>query len=265
MKIKLIACDVDGTLLGKKLVLSGRLKSVVKEAGERGVAFCIATGRMFSSALPFAQELGLSTPLIAYNGALVKNAATHELYDANPLDIEVAGEILALCEKKGWYIQKYLNDRLYVAEVTEAGRAYAVRTNVEINPEGGAFYRLATAPHKLMMIAEPEESLLIKKELAEVFGERLAITSSNPRFIELVQPGVNKGTALAHLAAKLSLRPAEIMAIGDAHNDLEMVKFAGIGVAVANAAPELKEAARFVSAACEEDGAALAIEKFVLH
>ncbi len=264
MGIKLIACDVDGTLLGRDLVLSVATRDAVGEASRRGVKFCIATGRMYRSALPFARALGLSTPMIAYNGALMKDTATGEVYSENPLDLGLAREIMGLCRDNSWYMQKYVDDNLYVKEINDFARAYSAQTGVEVLEEGSSFFDLTVAPYKMLLIAAPIDAAVIREELAMYFGDRLSITSSNPRFVELVQPGVNKGRALAELVRKFSLEREEVMAIGDAHNDLEMIAYAGTGVAMGNAPPDVQATADFVSASTEEDGVALALRKFVL-
>ena len=263
MAIKLVACDVDGTLINKDNYLSDKVKEMVKKTSAQGVKFCIATGRMFRSAQLFAQELELDTPLISYNGALIKNAQTEKIYHSTTLNKVVAVEILNMCKDNNWHVQKYIDDLLCVKEVNAIAQHYSDRIRVPLAVEGENFYKVQQAPNKLMLIVDPKEQQQIMAELAEKFADSVHITNSNDRFIEVIEPGVNKGVALEYVAALFGLLPEEIMACGDSYNDLEMLQFAGTSVVMDNAPDAVKQHADFVTASCEEDGVAVALEKFI--
>ena len=264
MKIKLIACDMDGTLLTNEHLLSQPIKDAVQEATAKGIKFCIATGRMFCSALPFAKQLGLDTPIISYNGALVKSASDDRVYHSQTLDKDLAESVLALCKKNDWYVQKYVEDVLSVDRITAVAKSYSEQVRVRVHAQGEDFYRVDTAPHKLLLVVDPLLAAEVSEEIKASFGSDLVVTSSSPRFIELIPLGVNKGVALAALAASFGISPAEVMACGDSYNDLEMLKFAGYSIAMDNAVPELKDVASFVTKSNQQDGVALAIRRFAL-
>jgi Cof subfamily protein (haloacid dehalogenase superfamily) len=264
MRIRLIACDLDGTLLTSGHTVSARTVAAIDGARAAGAQFCIITGRMFRSAVRFAELLSLDTPLAAYNGALIKSAKTGEIYFSRPLEMKIAGEILSFARKRGLYLQKYLNDRLYVEKINEKARSYSQKVSVAAQEEGDAFYDLSAPPDKLLFVVEPSEQAQVADEIQREFAGRVFVTSSSPRFIEIVSCGVNKGEALAVISRLLRVERQAVMACGDSFNDAEMLDFAGLSVAMGNAAPEIKAAADFVSAGNDEDGVALAIERYAL-
>ena len=264
MSIKLIASDLDGTLLNKEGQVSERTKTVIKRVQEEGVTFCIATGRMFRSACQFAKELAIKCPVIAYNGVLIKDPVTDKVMHSTPLDIKVAREVLLYCKKKNWYVQKYEGDFLYVESITGYTERYSSKVNVSVEAQGSAFCQLRQPPYKLMIILEPQEQAAVLQELNEIFGKDIFVTTSNTKFVEIINPCANKGNALSYLCDILDIRKEEVMALGDSFNDIEMLEYAGLAVAMENAVPELKLVSDFVSLDNQKDGVAIAIEKYVL-
>ena len=264
MAIKLIAIDLDDTLLDNRQQLSPRTLTVLKQAMRKGVAVTIATGRMFQSALPFATELGIELPLITYNGALIRQGDTGETLFHRPIEPELAQELADLFRQSNWYLQKYVDDRLYVAELDENARFYADYANVEAIPLGDAFFHMNEAPTKMLSMGEPAELAAISAELDTRYGGRLYLASSKKRYLEMVDARVNKGQALDFLAGRLGISQSEVMAIGDSMNDLDMIQYAGIGVAMGNANPTVRSAADYVTLGNAEDGVAVAVEKFAL-
>lgn len=264
MAIKLIACDLDGTLLNYDGQISDRTKEIIKKAQEKGTKFCIATGRMFRSACQFAKILDIKCPVISYNGALIKDFVTDEILYSLPLDISIAQKVLLYCKKNNWYVQKYEDDFLYVESMTGYAQRYAQKVSVPVKAQGDAFYELKQPPNKLMLVVDETKQQDILRELRVFFGEDIFITTSNNRFIEIINPGVNKGTALAYLCRSLNIEKDQVMALGDSFNDIEMLEYAGLAVAMGNAAPELKAVSNFISLDNHNDGVAAAIEEHVL-
>lgn len=262
MAIKIVACDVDGTLINKDNVLTEKVTTTIKKVSSKGVKFCIATGRMFCSAQVFAKELQLDTPLISYNGALIKNAKSQNVYNSNTLDIDVAKDVLQMCKVNNWHVQKYVGDCLSVKVANEKAQYYSSRIKVPLQIEGEDFYKVQEAPNKLMLIVEPKDQQEIMAQLKKNFADKVHITSSNDRFIEVITPGVNKGVALKYLADLYGFLPEEIMACGDSYNDIEMLEFAGLSVVMDNANDEVKKHADFITKSCNEDGVAHALERF---
>lgn len=264
-RIKLIAVDLDDTLLTGELKVSPRVKAVLRQARVKGVQVTLATGRMYASALPYAEELGIDVPLITYQGALVKSSRSGEVIIYRPLPLVHAREIIGRVRQLGYHINAYVDDRLIVERMSDEGLAYARLSKVELQrvPDLVAF--LAQDPTKLVIIAEEEQLDALQGEMTDRYGDRVHVTKSKPQFLEFSHPLATKGRALADLAARLGIKREEVMAIGDSYNDLEMIAFAGIGVVMGNAREEIKARADYITSSNDEDGVAEAVEKFVLR
>ncbi|QDR81905.1 Cof-type HAD-IIB family hydrolase [Sporomusa termitida] len=265
MKIKLIALDLDDTLLDSKLAVSPRACAAIRKAVAIGVMVTIATGRMYASALPYARQLGLDVPIITYNGALIKSCLSGEVLLNRPVPRELTGQILALCRERGWHVQTYVDDELHVAELNHYAQRYAELAGVPAVVLGNRLYTEAGCPSKILIMADPAEIVKISGQLKAAFAGKLSIAVSKPTFLELTDPLANKGQALAFLADGLGIKQAEIMALGDSGNDLAMVQYAGWGVAMGNANAAVKAAARLETLSNDADGVAEAIEKYILR
>ena len=269
MAIKLFVTDMDGTLLNSAYKVSEENKKAVREAVAAGVTVTIATGRMYASALPAARELGVDVPIITYNGALIKSVSG-EVLVSSFLDEQDARDVLEYCLERGWHIQAYCDEVLYVVEKSEVVLAYEKAAGVTAQAVGahGMREHLAHVPKmlSLLSIASNEEQTEARiAELNRAFGGRVIAMRSAPRYVEILQPGVNKASALKKLAAKLGIDMSEVMAIGDSNNDLPMLKAAGFSAATGNAVPEVKAAADVVVADCDHSGVADAIRNYVLR
>ncbi|MER2138940.1 MAG: Cof-type HAD-IIB family hydrolase [Succiniclasticum sp.] len=264
MAIKLIASDMDDTLLNSKTKLSERNAAAIRKAIDAGIVFLIATGRMYVSVKPYADTLGLDVPLVTYNGALVKGSKSGKVYYEHPLKLETALELLAYCKEKGYYIQSYQGDELWVKEATEFSAEYTRISGIPATPVGERLYHPETAPYKLLAMTKPEEFQKVWQDIQQQFAGKVVVTSSRDNFLELMEPGVNKWNAVKAVAEVYGIKPEEIMCIGDSNNDLSMIENAGIGVAVANAKPAVRAAAKLVTVSNDEDGVAQVIEQVLL-
>jgi Cof subfamily protein (haloacid dehalogenase superfamily) len=267
--VKLLALDLDGTIFGDDLIISDRVRSAIKRARERGVIVTIATGRMFRSACAIAAELSLHEPLICYQGALVQHSDTQEILYHKTIPLPLTHEIITATASRGLHLNLYMNDRFFVERDTPEARYYAkinsgLATNVVgdlhawLDKQGGG------EPTKLVIVTEPSKTDEVLDTFTEVYGARLQVTKSHPRFTEFTNIECSKGRALAFLAAHYDIARDEVMAIGDGHNDLDMIRWAGFGVAMSTAPQPVQDAARLVCPPLSEDGAALAIEDYIL-
>jgi Cof subfamily protein (haloacid dehalogenase superfamily) len=265
---RLIVSDIDGTLIGADGVISENDIAALRRALDRGVRVVLCTGRVPTSGTPYVERLGLDGYHIFSDGALVRNPETrHDLYRAE-LSLELRKEITEYAREHGLFLEFFTPTEYLV----EAESKYLV-----IRRFFGIEYR------KVDFDALPDDTSVIKGGLISDaateagvngflahFKGRLdytyAATPAYPglRFYNLVAPGVSKGQALRELAAYLEIPLTEIMAIGDANNDISMLRAAGLGVAMGNAAASVKQAADYVTADVDHDGVAAAIEKFVL-
>lgn len=260
MQIKLIASDMDDTLLNNKFVISERNAKAIQSAMDKGLLFVLATGRMYCSARPHALNLGLDVPLVTYNGALVKGSKSGEVFYEHKLNFDTAKEVLAYCKEKHYYAQVYIGDDILVDKKGKWSDMYAKVIGVPITVIGEAVYDIKEAPYKILVMTENEDFEAAWKDFAEKFAGKLVVTSSKDNFLELMEPGVNKWEAVKSVAASYKIKPEEIMCIGDSNNDIAMIKNAGIGVAVANAKESVKEHAKIVTASNNDDGVALVVE-----
>lgn len=263
--VKLVAIDVDFTLIGADLKIGERPKNAVRAAVGAGCVVTLASGRMFRATVPFAEELGIiGAPLITYDGALIKTAGTHEVISHRPIPLEQAREVLFYAQARGLHVNVYIDDALYVERYSEEALSYMAHAKVDAAAVGNLADFVTQPPTKLLIIAaEPEVDRLLPRVKAE-FGARLYVVRSMPRFIELTAKDVCKGSGLAALAQRLGVPREEVMAIGDSENDVSMLEYAGVGVAVRNAQSQVKEAADYVTEGESGDGVAEAIARFVL-
>jgi len=270
MSIKLLVLDIDGTIVGSSNQIRKPVQLAIQAAKKHNVQVTLATGRMYRSALPYYYQIDTQLPLIAYNGAWMQTPHTQEVHQHLPLAKEIALELLDYFEspelKPYFGVHCYLEDQLYVKEITPATREYAERSQVEAIAVGDLRSVLKVNPTKLLAIAHKPK--IIRKYISELKTrydqQKLYLTQSAHNLLEVIHPQVNKGKAVQHLAENiLGINPQQVMAIGDNCNDIEMLQYAGVSVAMASAPVEVKKIAHWVAPDVEVDGAAKAIEKFI--
>jgi Cof subfamily protein (haloacid dehalogenase superfamily) len=264
MMIRCIAIDLDDTLLQTDLTIAPEDRAAIARAVASGIKVLLASGRMVQSMRPYALKLELDVPLIAYNGAIIQETISgKDLYN-QPVPAEAALKLVPIFRKYGIHLNAYVNDRLYMDKLTCWGEKYAANAGVTPHPVGDLCALLAAEPsHKLLGVGEVEQIDRIREFLRQEFGDRLQFVKSKPTYLEILAPGVSKGSALRELAGGWGFDRSEVMAIGDAPNDLSMVEWAGVGVAIGNACAVLKEAADLTVADHDHRGVAEAFEKVV--
>jgi Cof subfamily protein (haloacid dehalogenase superfamily) len=253
----LVAVDLDGTVLGPGTALAPAGAAALRRAAERGVVVVLATGRMLSSARGVQSRLGLGGPLVAYNGGLV--ALPDGGGWSDPVPLPAARAVAAACRDRGYFLQAYFADRLCVPSADPRAEAYARLAGVSYAVDPQAVWELPEAPTKLLVIEPAERMPEVRGALGPVAAGRCELAHSYPHYLEISAAGVDKGAALCRLAALLGLPRERVLAIGDGENDVPMLRCAGLGVAVANAAPAAAASAAFVTAAPYGDGVAEAL------
>ncbi|MCX7682235.1 MAG: HAD family hydrolase [Anaerolineae bacterium] len=263
--IKLIALDLDGTLMGEDRIITPRVRRAIDAAQEQGVVVTLATGRMFSFLVPIAHDLGITAPLISYQGGLIQAAdATQPLYRAT-MDAALVREALEWQKQRQARIVLYADDAVFLTERQESLEFYQHMLGENLVWVDSLDEVLEHhEPIKIIFFVEPEEAEPLRAELEARFGGRMEVTRSHELIVECNPLGVSKGEALRRLAGHLRLSRSQVMAVGDQDNDIPMLQWAGIGVAMGNASPGLKAVADWIAPPLEEDGAAVAIERFVL-
>jgi Cof subfamily protein (haloacid dehalogenase superfamily) len=223
----------------------------------------VVTGRMFRSVRPYLEEAGLDDPVICYQGAVVADPASGEWLRHVPIPLASALEALDAVVDAGYHVNCYVDDLLYVAEVTPEARAYADFQGLEIHVVGPLRDWLRTDPTKLVAVGDPAELDALEAELKPHFAGRLFISKSLPYFLEFAHPDVSKGAGLQFVAERLGFTPEETVACGDGENDRELLDWAAFGVAVANAHPEILARADLVVPDVEHEGVAVLLERYL--
>lgn len=270
-KIRLLVLDIDGTIAGKSNQLSQPIVDAVAAVQAQGVAVAIATGRMYRAALRFHQALNLQLPLIAYQGAWIQDPATHQRSWHTPVTPSQALDLLAYLEQADLRhrlsVHFYIDDDLYVREMTPDTEAYVQRSGIAPIAVGDLRSVLDRSPTKVLALSA--DIALMQMVLADLQAitnpQDLHITTSVATFVEATHPHATKGHAVQRLAEDLNLQPEQVMAIGDNCNDLEMIQYAGLGIAMGDAPEIVKASATWVAPTVEADGAAVAIQKFLLQ
>jgi len=262
---KLIALDVDDTLLSDKLTVSEETKAALKAAIEQGVTVTLATGRMYASAVQIAKQINLNVPIITYHGSLVKTLLEGKVLYERYVPNEAAVQIQQYCLQHGLHLQLYVDDLLYGMEDNDIIKEYSDRSKIPYTIEPD-FKKLINRPlSKMLIIDDPEKLDQVALELRALVGADTFITKSKPHYLEITHKEGTKGHALRYMAGYLGCSMQETIAVGDSWNDHEMIEAAGLGVAMGNANDKLKEIADYVTLTNNEDGVRHVIEKFVLN
>lgn len=261
--IKLIALDLDNTLLEKDVTIADKTLGLLKECAAKGVVIVIATGRLFYSAEKYAKQIGPATKVLCYNGCLVTEADGTPVFSAF-LTPDIMRKVAEFAKQRGLYSQFYKDHKILVEKVTEGTTIDPDLANTTAIEVGDFDHYEFTPSPKAMIVAKPEDVPKYQAELKKELDDHTYIAQSQPYLIEIMPEGINKAKSLEMLCNQLGITKDEVMACGDNTNDAEMVIWAGLGVAVANAVDSLKAVAEYV---CENErsyGVAEAIEKFVL-
>lgn len=261
---KMLMIDIDDTLLNEKRQIPDETKESLRLAANKGVIVTLATGRMFASAKQVAAQLNLNVPIITYQGALVKNSLDDEVLYERSVSGEIVRKLVEYAESRSLHLQLYYNDELFVKDDNEKAREYSSISNVpyRVQPD---FSGLSDQPMlKLLFIEQPEKLDRIQPELEEMLENQVNITKSKPHFLEITNAKATKGQALKRLAHHYGFGAANVIAIGDSWNDQDMIAAAGLGVAMGNAVPALKQIADYITLTHNEQGVKHVIEKFIL-
>ena len=265
MPIRLLAIDLDGTLVNQRLEMDPRDVAAVKAATAAGVTVVLATGRMFKSSLRYAEPLGLKGPIINYQGAVVREIASGEVWYRCELTVPMQQRVLALAEPKDWHVNAYVDERVYTARSRPEADLYARVAMVPYEVVGPLSKWVRQDATKMVLVdLDPADVPARIAALAAWMGDVARVTRSLDWFVEVINPEVSKAGALAMVANRLRVAQADVCAIGDNANDEEMVSWAGFGVAMGNAPATLKSVAKYVTGRIEEAGVAQVIQRFVI-
>ena len=263
--IKMLVLDIDGTIFRKDYTASQRVKDTLKRLSEKGIKVVLCTGRMYAATKLIAEELGLKTPVICYQGGLVKDFCNEEktLHECT-MPPELARGVITELKKRNVFFNLYVNDVLMVEEDSRLIRDYVDARNIEYKVFGTCDGLDLNGVNKILAIDDDTELIeKLQKEMAEKYKDKLYVVRSTPRFCEFSSLDATKGNAVRFLAELWGIKKEEIMACGDQDNDIEMLLAAGTKVAMGNGSEALKAVADYVTDTVDNDGVPKAVEKFI--
>jgi hypothetical protein len=268
MAYKLIAVDIDDTLLNRKKEITPKTKEALLKAQEKGVKLVVASGRLPYGVRPFAKELNVLENggfYMGFNGGAILNSK-EEVIGKTYLDSKYIKPVYD--ELRDYNVTTMLHN----GNIIYADKKVNKYTDVETKAVGIPLTLVDDLPkivdfdvHKFLIAGEPEELKDLEKHLLDKFGDELDIYLSAPWFLEIMPKGISKGLGLKALCDYTGIDMKDVIACGDNYNDISMVSMAGLGVAMANAEEELKAVADYVTINdCDNDGLAEVVEKFIL-
>jgi Cof subfamily protein (haloacid dehalogenase superfamily) len=270
--IRLLALDIDGTLVGADLGLRDRTVHAIRAAVERGVSVSLVTGRMATSARDFAAVLGLTEPIVAAQGAVIREMSgtsargVGRLLRHRPLAADVARETL-LWSRDVRGMDPHINhlERLVIRADDPRAEDYSSFLGVRAVLARDLAEWIRAPVTKIIAVADEPGPVNALDDARRIFEGRAQPTVSHPRYLEFVAPGVTKSTGLHWLARRAGVPLSQVMAIGDQFGDLEMIADAGHGVAMWGAPDQVQSVARYIAPPLAEEGAAQMIERLILH
>lgn len=274
MSYKLVCIDMDGTLLNSKKRVTDETKRVLLEAKQRGVTVAISTGRIYNNAAFFSNYIGLNAPVIAANGAIIRDEKSNLIYEGI-IGYEPSMEIMNVFKKYNMKLNFHTRESIYCGGFIEKFAIYMLSTRGLPADYKVRLYSVRKDNWEKVLKEKSSEILKciaantnkdkvkkVKEELKKIKG--IEVCSSNSYNIEINAVGVSKGNAVEILGKKLGLRKEEIICIGDNENDLSMIKYAGLGVAMGNAPQYIKDQADYITSTNNEEGVSKVVRKFVL-
>lgn len=266
MQKYVIALDLDGTLTNHNKEVTPRTRQALMQAASEESIIVLASGRPTYGIEPVAHCLNLERIggyILSYNGGKIVDWTTkRELY-AKHLPDEVVPIIYRYATEKGYALLGYVGNQIVTERPDDAYVKEESRINkMEIRRVEHLPSALEAHPTKLLLTGHPDDMVRAEAELSELLSDRMDVFRSAPFFVELVPKGIDKAQSLERLLQHLAMDATNLMAFGDGYNDMSMIKYANIGVAMANAAPELRAIADYVTTSNEEDGVAVFLEKW---
>ncbi|MEL7608501.1 MAG: Cof-type HAD-IIB family hydrolase [Bacillota bacterium] len=264
MSIKLLALDVDDTLVSDIVTISDANQAAIARAQKAGIYVTIATGRGYLGSNHVWRTLKIEGPVINYGGAIVTDTRTNQLIHATEVPNELVQEILGIAEKENVYAQIYQGDTIVTESDDAIARNYTRALSLPLVIDPMIRKKVWENVPKVLFIAEHERAEELIPKMQAHFAGRLKVSGSKAGFVEFNHLCAHKGAALQWLAERLGIARHEVAAMGDNSLDLEMLEWAGIGAAVGNATEKVKGIADLIVPACVEDGVAWFINNHML-
>jgi len=265
---KMVCLDIDGTLLNSRHEVTEKTKKVIqKVTNEKQIPVILVSARMPKGMLFLQKELNIDQPIICYSGAYIWNNGDTLLNITIPVsDVK---QVYSIVKSLGIHISLYKDDEWYVEEMDEWAKQESEITN--ITPAISDFSNLFTTweqentgPNKILCMAQSSDIQELDSKMIEHLSNHLNIYPSKPTYLEIMANHATKTSAIEFLYRELDIQKSEIIAIGDNYNDMNMIEFAGLGIAMANAPEQVKQIADDITLSNDEDGVAEALNKYIL-
>ena len=263
MGYRLVALDIDGTIRSPDYPLSDRTRKTLSKVTEAGAYVTLATGRMFRSAVETTKDLDLRTPIASFQGAHIADPATGEVLWHRTLEPSMAREALDAVAPWGLDVMAYHSDQVYISEMTPGLEAYGERNRVIVNTVGDLSALADRGLTRLVVAGGEDEIERLEAHLKARFDSSLYVTRSLPRFCEILHPEGGKDKALAWLCDYLGVTREETIAFGNGYNDVQMLQWVALGVAVGGAVAQVIEVADRTAPPLEDDGVARVLEEML--
>ena len=267
MKYKFLVLDLDGTLTNNKKEITEHTLRTLIEAQKRGVKIVLASGRPTYGIAPIAEKLELKKYggyILSYNGGEITNWQTGELMYENVLEDDVLPYLYQCAKENNFAIVTYKDKYVLTEHPNDEYVLKEAILNVMETKKVDNFLEAIDFPvAKCLIVGEATRLAELEKKMYEALKDRMGVYRSEPYFLELVPKGIDKAQSLAVLLDKVGIRREEVIACGDGFNDLSMIRYAGLGVAMQNAQPVVREAADFITLSNDEDGVAHVVERFI--
>ena len=263
MKYKLIAVDVDGTLLDSSDRITEKTKDAIRLCKEMGVIFTISSGRPIQGVEKINKILDLDTPFITYNGAMVVMGKSKRILYEQKLSATNANSAIKLGEKWGPTIFVWTDNKLYSNDINERTKKYSELANIEPVFVKNLTEITGNGVSKVLWYDEIENINSFLGQAGEYISDEINYHTSKPMFLEFVDKNASKAIAMEKIGEHYKITRDEMIAIGDGLNDLSMIEYAGLGIAMGNAHESVKSKAQYITLSNDEDGVAYAIKKFI--
>lgn len=264
MTYQLVVADIDGTLTNSAQQISPRVRRAVRLAQRRGVRVCLATGRTWHSGRRYFLTLGADAPAILYNGGLVYDFKGDRVLFRRPMAHRQARRVIEILDAfPDLAAHFYVDDQIFVRWRTPLVMANARHDHISPRAVGDFRPLLVGQPMKFRVLGPRRRLFALARRIGRS-GTAGTLVFSERESLEVLPPGISKGKALRRMARRLRIPLREVMAVGNELNDLEMIQAAGLGVAMGNSPAALRRAANVVAPSNDEDGLAMALERFIL-
>lgn len=269
MKYKMIVLDLDGTLTNRDKVVTEYTKQVLMKAQEQGTIVVLASGRPSYGVLPLAEQLKLDQHggyILSFNGGIIMNCATREVVFQKKLPVEANRRIVQLARNEGVDLLTYQDDLIITNDAACKYVDIEARINkLEVRQIEDLESYLDFSVPKFLLMDDGDYLALVEGRAKAALGKNFSIYRSEPFFLEILPRGIDKAQCLAQLLEIIHVKREEMIACGDGYNDLSMIRFAGLGVAMENAVLPVRNAADYITDSNNDDGVAHVVERFLLN